>query len=500
MTRAAPPPSKKRRLQPRTLPSNPNGTKSKEKLARPLYFDNLEENAIDNVLRFLSRMPLELKWSLRIDLREITGLYGARGELGSFTRSRFTGIRLRNIHHFVWSTLQCPEIDREEIIECHQESFHCLSVPNGALQSFRLVIVEDSVDIEDIRNWTDLISEHCPHIRSLVLGCDDTMARVCLEKLGPKIESLYCNIISSGTAAHCSRLRNLYLTEMELQASDAKVWETIFGNLETLHVESPVEMYLVDFVKKSCRKIKSLELSGKDDAVMDAISKCIAHYGFQLCHVLLHLMTEDQLLRVKIACPKTQISLSTNRLRLAPALKIAGCELKKASLLLGDGSQEPEHVPADWCACKRIETANFSGTIAPADIRRFVKSPKCHLRYFRVDTACGPKFVKDMVPLIARGTGALEQFCFSCTDPPPGAFKEIVDRNKGLIYVAIHLHTMSKKEVLIDLVETFLKSRGLRGLSVVRLEALRLSTREKIPEIEAIRRDQRFRHLSITVV
>jgi len=75
-----------------------NDEEYEEMAARLLYFDILPENAISNVVRFLSEAPRAETWADYIDLVDISGLYDVKGELGAFMLTLCTALRLDNSH------------------------------------------------------------------------------------------------------------------------------------------------------------------------------------------------------------------------------------------------------------------------------------------------------------------------------------------------------------------------------------------------------------------
>lgn len=57
--------------------------------APALFFECTPNEILDNVLRFLSRIPNSRKWETHIDIRDILELFDVRGDWGSSLKSRF---------------------------------------------------------------------------------------------------------------------------------------------------------------------------------------------------------------------------------------------------------------------------------------------------------------------------------------------------------------------------------------------------------------------------
>jgi len=435
-----------------------NVEESKEMAARMLYFDILPENAISNIVRFLSTSPRAEKWANYINLADISGLYDVKGYLGTFLLTLCNALRLGDEN--VSSFLSLDDIEPAEAIGCEPEYILDSSLPERAAKSFRTLIVRHNGVSEDVRSHIDFISEKFPNIRKLLVGFVMT-DRVWIKKFGPKLESLDCRILSSDIPKYCPHLRHLYLYSMRRYDSDMEFWEKSGEKLETLEVERPVNTIdVIGFVEKFCRKIKRLGLSGANESVQQAISKCVASYGNQLESVRLKFLTENELLRVKRACPKTRIELVTNTFLMAQTLKIVGSELEEVSVHSDDDdSQEMEDNSVDWSACTNIEKSRLHFRATVADIERFMKSPKYHLRLIEFSIYGELKKVKTAIFLLAKGTGGLEQLRFRCNGAAIGTFKELVDRNQSIRNVWISMYDSTREnEVATDIVKTFLIS------------------------------------------
>lgn len=459
-----------------------------------LYFDILPENPIETILRFISLYPRAKKWARGINLEDISGLYNVRGELGSFLLTRFTAIRIISDDNWCRDTY-------EEAILCRVKSLLDLSLPDRFGESFHTLISEVSGETSEITaKLVAFISARFPHIRSLDMRRNWNGDYIWIENLGSSIETIRSDRYDyERIAKYCPRLKHLYLYRMTWPV-DCKVnlWEKACENLETLSVlDLSLEVNAVEAVEKYCRKIKHLELRGSYDGIQDAISKCVASYGSQLQSVRLGLsFSEIYLLRVKSACPKTRVSLITSDLGLAKATKIFGSEFEEAVVYV----QMSEHIPVDWSTCTNIEKVECLGNFSSeADIRCLLNSPKSHLRSLQVETLCELKHATRIVTLIARGTGALEDFFFGCGDAPPvGTFNELADSNKSLRWVKIGFYNQVDNEILIDLVKTFVKAPLLEILEV-NVHGHGIGNAEPIPDVEKICRTLRSRYVRISV-
>jgi len=385
------------------------------------------------------------------------------------------------------------------VLRCQPTSLVDLSLPKRVAESFRTLVVRNNVSAKR----ADLISRKFPNIRQLFLGSEFGTERVWIQELGRNVEFLRCPGFSADIANYCPHLRHLDLYRLNAYWPAVKSLERVGEKLETLEVTFDTDAkYAIELVEKFCRKIKRLEISGQNDPVREAITKCIVSYGNQLERIRLDSLTENQLLRVKNACPKARINLKSYDCDLPQAVKIVGSELEEVTVDSLDYSSDGEEIMVDWSACANIEILRFLCDITVAGYQRFFDSPKCHLRSIDIRTGCELEDVKAIISLIAKGTGGLEEFMCICDETANGMFKELVDSNRSIRKVRISFYVSGRdNEVAIDLVETFLKSTSLKQL-VVHIRPwwgpVRLS-QVPIPEIERICRNQGCRSVCISV-
>jgi len=183
--------------------------------------------------------------------------------------------------------------------------------------------------------------------------------------------------------------------------------------LEWLSIDNPIPFYrieIVGFVEKFCRQIKRLEITGADDTVRESISKCIISYGTQLERVLLHLLTEEKLLRIKSACPQTRIELYIDDTHLAEtveAVQIVGSELEIVHVRYPSEKAEKQE---DWSGCINIQKAIFLAHVGVHDVENLFLFPKYRLKSLELAIFVIRKNKKKVISTIARGTGGLEVF------------------------------------------------------------------------------------------
>lgn len=319
------PPTKKPRLEASAM-QVVSGNEGWEMLDTSSYFDRLPENAIDNVVRFLSDSPRANNWPIHIS-RNILGLFEVDGELGRFMSARFSGIfcykgELKDISSF--------QLDKESVLSCEMESieelFSSLSVP--CVNSFRTFIVGHGFPQKDIRCQIDYLSTKWPNVQSLILDCDAPEGRVWLEMFGKNLVCLRSEYFLHWReiSTFCPGLRHLYLGTVDCHGEYGYTfWKKVGKNLETLSIHVTLGgLNQISLIKEHCRGIKRLLLSGSDGEVNDEISKRIVSYGDQLVGAELTFMSEAQMLLVKNSCSNSRFDLCIEYDDLGPALSMLG--------------------------------------------------------------------------------------------------------------------------------------------------------------------------------
>jgi len=457
-----------------------NVEESGQALAHLLYFDTLPPELIRNIVRFLSKLPRTEKWATYLYYIDVSGLYSVTGELGKFMLSLCTALRVeRKPFTFTLSLKSEPT----EAVGCTLEDLFDLSFPQSFTDSIRILDIRYKLTAEEFK----LLSEKFPNIEELELSKDDRKESSISDDNSTSIGNIWPN------------LHHLYLYDLEMYRWDEKTWENLGKNLRTLSVKNAeITTDIIAFVRKSCQELKRLELSGNDEDTREEITKCIVSSGIQLDHVRLFMLADEQLLRVKTACPKARFELVTSELLLQQSVKTVGNELEAVEVYAVDDSEENAREQFDWSACTGIQKSllYFNATIE--DIQRFFNSPKTHLKLVDIYMDGELSKINAAVSLMARSTGRLEEFIFQCKDAAPGMFEELVEANSSLRNVTIALiNSARENEVATDIVKTFLKSTPLIGLMV---NSMKTGTGEvEIPEIKRICSEQGCRRVCIGV-
>lgn len=106
-------------------------------------------------------------------------------------------------------------------------------------------------------------------------------------------------------------------------------WKTVGKTPETLSVLiTDLGIEPIGFVKKYCRKLKLLYLSGSEGTVNAGIAECIACYSDQLEHAHLHFLSETQITQVKNACSNSRFDLYVHQDGLGAAINMPADKLE----------------------------------------------------------------------------------------------------------------------------------------------------------------------------
>jgi len=477
-------PSKKRRLQLHHPARNMNDEESDGTPARALYFDMLNDAEIGKLVQALSLFPRAKNWVKYISLADIAGFYFVKGPLGTYMPTLCTGLRLESR---LYTSLDPVKSENEDSIRGTPHDLLRLSLPQSFTNSIRTLSVRYRCPEEHL----EFLSRKFPNIEKLELGPDEGKDN------SSNSSDSDDNFISIGN--YWPKLLHLYLYDLHWHRSDEKSWEILGKSLKTLSVWEPANsMGIIEVVRKSCKKIKRLELSGSDADTREAITKCIVATGSQLEHVRLYMLEDEQVTRVMTACTKARFQLSTSEPLLKQSVKILKNALEEVEVIAVDDSQEEAREQFDWSACKDIKNSTFYFKPTIQDIKRFLEPPKNHLKTIDISMDGGLDIIKAAVSLIARGSGGLEEFRFSCADVSLGTFKELALANRSLCHVRIKFRNSSREnEVATDTVKSFLESPELNWLVV---ESKKTTSGERIVEIGRIcRRLQGCRYVCITV-
>jgi len=158
-----------------------NEEKAEESVARSLYFDIVPENAIANVVRFLSESPRAEKWANNIDLAKILGLYHLKGELGAFMFTLSTTLRLNSANI---TGLSSSESEPAKSIGGEPEYLLDSSIPERVAESFCTLVIGYDVVYEVAKRHVEFISGKFPNIRELILECMEGSEQFWIKKLG----------------------------------------------------------------------------------------------------------------------------------------------------------------------------------------------------------------------------------------------------------------------------------------------------------------------------
>jgi len=471
-----------------------------------LYFDRLPENALDNIVRFFSASPRAHNWPNFTQLENVHGLYDVHGEMGRFMLGRFTGVHVTRDFRRNNMDLNHLGVSNEGIIACANVFLMKLASSGRVIPSFQTLVVGALQYKDEARDYNlDSLSKQWPNICCLLFASRHVYQGQWLTIFGKNLATLYARNPNMDIPNHCTNLRHLYLRNNTWRGINRRMfWERIGKNLETISAHFFREVGYAEHLTKYCPKIKRLDITGDIDRLVweqDVIAKCIASYGEQIEHAEINFTSESDLKLVKSACPNCNFSIRvSNKHELRMTLAILGHQLKAVEVACFDGSLSHDEPPADWNSCTNIESVKADGyKTTVSEIRCLMEKPKSLLKCIDLKLRCENEELKEIITLIAGGTGALKSLTLTCPDPAPDTFNMLVRRNPGLLYVKIGFASVLHEVKKIAVIEAFLKSPSLKKLKLDDRDSLS-DVRESspIPGIEDIRRSLRYRPICIS--
>lgn len=172
-----------------------------------LYFDTLDDNALDHVAKYLRAKA----WTSFTRLADIISLIPVRGKLGSFLRHRcFNTLRITSVPHFQ-EPLKKGEIWATGI----KSALQFVVLAGGFLRTIHLDMqLDDEMIVPefewDSTEWAFAFSMNCPNVRSLEVTQGGSGW---IRKFGGRLESLRLSCPPTAFIEdNCPRLRHFKVT------------------------------------------------------------------------------------------------------------------------------------------------------------------------------------------------------------------------------------------------------------------------------------------------
>jgi len=186
-----------------------------------MYFDNLPDNVLENIVRYRSKSPRARNWPSYIPAELLLRLFKAGGDLGQFCRTRFTAMCV--------SDTKCVyDLDKDvswsrrtrEMLWARNKRTAYDVVLNAGGDLKTLFIGPSYAKILHNGDMLDVISSKCTSVNALSIESD---GRAWIERFGPRLISLELGLDPSRSAFfaiqnYCTNL--LHLTMNAVHRSD----------------------------------------------------------------------------------------------------------------------------------------------------------------------------------------------------------------------------------------------------------------------------------------
>lgn len=469
-----------------------------------LYFDSIPDNALENVVRYLSLSPRAANWPSYLLVELLTRLYGTPGYLGEFCRTRFTSLCISDtkciyeLEKDIWNNRT-----RGMLWAQRKRSAYDVVIHGGG--HLRTLFIGPTY-ARQIHNsdMLDDFSAKCANLTALSIESD---GRAWIERFGARLEALELGLDPSRSAFfaiqnYCTNLRELTLNAVhKTDVGRSNIWQKIGATLEVLDVafHFPCAGEIVK-IEKHCRKIRHLHVE-EEEAINTALASCLASYGDQLEFASLFDMNEQQLQQVVSSCKKAKFTLFLEEADTITTLNIIGAQLDSASVSLDNNVfDSDEQLRAAWDVCENLRTLHIVSDCSSDDLRRVCNAPKNNLKIVNLyinDQQTGDS-AKEIIGTLANGTCALEDIELHCVDPPVGTFDSLVARNSSTLKkVYIYVHNRMSDESAHDVVDKFLHDTD--KLEELEVEDGLRKRRNYVKGIEDLCRRYRYRHRRVCV-
>jgi len=152
-----------------------------------------------------------------------------------------------------------------------------------------------------------------------------------------------------------------------------------------------------------------------------------------------------------------------------------------------------------WSKCVNLRCVHFYEDTSIAEIKALMLVPKSLLKVVYISLKKGSSETKEIMDVLAGGTGGLEEIEVRCSGPPRGAFDKLVCNNKMLVSVEIFLLNELRHRIddaaTCEVLNTFLKSRAVREIVIKDSYP-----KKRIDRIDDICHEHRFRRVCVNIL
>jgi len=434
----------------------------------PSFLDTLPKDLFDNAIRFFSHLPSARNWEAHIELSDLTKLLSLRGELGSFTKSRFKTLRIsgskdsyekyKKYKKYGWKLRTEPYLWTNSIDAARE------FILAGGGEYLKTLVLDCGLwgTEEMVRDFL----KNCPNVTSLSTSYDGNSL---VKKFGSQLETLeVMNDTGYNYRIYSTTLRDLTMDRPSQDTGKRNLWKRIGRGLERLVISKRIcAKNEVDNIKQHCRNLKSISIKGRDGPDRVAIANLLASYGDQLEHAYLYNMNENQIRDVTDGCTNARFHLDNfGGDFLIFGLNAIGHRLESIKIKEYAGNGDYVELTNAWNKCVNLrELSIVSGN--PEDLLETIFStPKDQLSVLELQLP----YLRDarkVMEVCAKGTRCIERFTYLGPKLLRGRTDSFLEANKSsLSYILIKragVYYESNKE-LEQLLDSILKLPALEEL------------------------------------
>jgi len=427
----------------------------------------------------LSTSPRSEDWHSYLLVKEIVHLYDVKGELGAYMRTLSTKLCLTEsnwLYRYEGGDKRWSNRSQNRLVVGGLWLIDKLLKRTG--KEFSSLFVDDKFSAWILSlNRLMIVKESLPNVKSLSIVSADQRW---IEAFGRTLYSLeigrLCNTTFADIQEHCSNLRSLTLSSIDVsQNDDNKLWEAIGATLETLVVRTlhSDERELLK-IQGHCRKLRSIHILNPHKFSAEYM-ELLESYGEQLEYATISDFSRSGFENMVKSCSNARFRLNPdpNSSLLHLSLAALGPQLHEISCLCHcDNVIFGELMPMSNI-CTNLRAIQFVGW-PDNHILAFFETPKVHLESITLSFADDSVDIYEMLDIIASKTGALKKLKLSTMFlPNSDMFSDLIFMNKSLTHIncifkmdRIPRYSLITYRQLANLTDSFLKAPHLRNLEI----------------------------------
>lgn len=432
--------------------------------------EEIPDEAVLNVIRYLSRAPSKVDWVSSIDHVDALSTLLLPGSLSEISRALFT--RLSVGHRRLICAGGTP-IEESGTIYLPRDDVGLLTkwlrVCGKGLTSLAFESSMTDKFEDDLRSMLRALEEDCPVLRRLDIrniGVSPFSRAVLRARDGKLVELAGAGEHSADIERYCRGLRSLVLTNVPANLRD--VLRTVGPTLETIEVLQPWACSRADMqtVKELCPKLVHVAFKVERGSPGEPYSDLLQSYGQQLQFASLGRMSKHLCEAVVDACPNLTCEADFMTDSWLDRMLVLAPSLKRLHVFV-DAEVDGEKLAEAGGMCRLLEEVQLSTTSerAACAVEEVLSGENPRLTSFKLGLVNKGSANEALYVLGSRAT-TLDEFCFLGELPDTKAFDAVVEGAPLLQKVCIRLHGPVEHEPVESIVKAFVNCLKLKELRI----------------------------------